>query len=139
MGARARCGSECEAGAWAAAVATALGLKTLAAGGVGDEWRKGVGGGGEAGRLVELWRDVGALARWLPEVGSGEWGVGSRESIGTRESGVVADLPKQDAVLITSYLSSAPAATLARLTCSRAEMDRRRRVGYVRGQEPDKA
>ncbi|MCH8254019.1 MAG: CCA tRNA nucleotidyltransferase [Gemmatimonadetes bacterium] len=133
----ARFGFEIEKATWEAAVANVQGLKHLSAERVRDEWMKGLEAAEKAGRLVELWRDVGALARWLPEVGSGEWGVGSRESIGTRESGVVADLPKQDAVLITSYLSSDPAATLARLKCSRAEIERGRRVGEFRGQEPD--
>ena len=39
--------------------------------------------------------------------------------------------------MITSYLSSDPAATLARLKCSKAEIERGRRVGEFRGQEPD--
>ena len=39
--------------------------------------------------------------------------------------------------MITSYLSSDPAATLARLKCSKAEIERGRRDGEFRGQEPD--
>ncbi len=39
--------------------------------------------------------------------------------------------------MITSYLSTYPAATLARLKCSKAEIERGRRVGEFRGQEPD--
>ena len=133
----ARFGFEIEKATWEAAVANAHGLEHLSAERVRDEWMKGLEGAEEAGRLVELWRDVGALARWLPEMGSGEWGVGSGESIGSRESGVVDDIPEQDAVLITSYLSTDPAATLARLKCSKAEIERGRRVGEFRGQEPD--
>ncbi len=133
----ARFGFEIEKATWEAAVANAPGLEHLSAERVRGEWMKGLETAEKAGRLVELWRDVGALARWLPEVGSGEWGVGSRESIGRRAVGVVADLPKQDAVLITSYLSSDPAVTLARLKCSKVEIERGRRVGQFRGQEPD--
>ncbi len=39
--------------------------------------------------------------------------------------------------MITSYLSTDPAATLARLKCSKAEIERGRRVGEFRGQEPE--
>ena len=39
-------------------------------------------------------------------------------------------------MLITSYPSTDPAATLARLKCSKAEIERGRRVGEFRGQEP---
>ncbi len=120
----ARFGFEIEKATWEAAVANAQGLVHLSAERVRDEWMKGLEGAEKAGRLVELWRDVGALERWLPTIGS-------------RESGVVDDLPKQDAVLITSYLSTDPAATLARLKCSKAEIERGRRVGEFRGQEPD--
>ena len=39
--------------------------------------------------------------------------------------------------MITSYVSTDPATTLARLKCSRAEIERGRRIGEFRGQEPD--
>jgi len=140
----ARLGFEIEKATWEAAVANAPGLEHLSAERVRDEWMKGLEGAEKAGRLVELWRDVGALERWLPEIGSREWGVGSRESIGRREEGggrrfveIVDRFPGRDPVLLTSYLSSDPAATLAWLKCSKAEIERGRRVGEFCGQEPD--
>ncbi len=125
----ARFGFKIEKATWEAAVANAHGLEHLSAERVRDEWMKGLEGAEKAGRLVELWRDVGALERWLPATGSRESGVGSRESIERREEGggrrpveIVDRFPGRDPVLITSYLSSDPAATLARLKCSKAEI-----------------
>ena len=40
---------------------------------------KGLEGAKKAGRLVELWRDVGALERWLPAIGSRESGIDREE------------------------------------------------------------
>jgi hypothetical protein len=45
--------------------------------------------------------------------------------------------PVRDAVLITSYLSADPVATLTRLRCSNAEIERGRRIGELRGRPPD--
>ena len=46
-------------------------------------------------------------------------------------------LGTRDPVLITAYLSSDPAATLERLKCSRAEIERGRRIGEHRESLPD--
>ncbi len=45
----------------------------------------------------------------------------------------------RDPVLITSYLSGDPEATLARLKCSSAEIERGKAIGAHRGTEPDAA
>ena len=46
---------------------------------------------------------------------------------------------ERDPVLITSYLSGDPSRTLKRLRCSGAEIERGRRIGEFRGQEPQAA
>ena len=129
----ARFGFEIDKDTWVAAVANAGGLEQLSAERVRDEWMRGLEGAQEAGRLVELWRDVGALERWLPEVGSGQWAVGSGQMR------AVDGISPRDPVLITSYLSNDPAATLARIKCSNAEIERGKAIGEHRGTEPDAA
>ncbi len=114
-------------------MANAHGLEQLSAERVRDEWMRGLEGAQEAGRLVDLWRDVGALERWLPEVGSGQWAVGSGQMR------AVDGISPRDPVLITSYLSNDPAATLARIKCSNAEIERGKAIGEHRGTEPDAA
>ncbi len=128
-----RFGFEIEEATWNAAVANAEGLEQLSAERVRNEWMRGLEGAQEAGRLVELWRDVGALERWLPEVGSGQWAVGSGHMR------AVDGISPRDPVLITSYLSNDPAATLARIKCSNAEIERGKAIGEHRGTEPDAA
>ncbi len=140
-----RFGFEIEEATWNAAVANADGLEQLSAERVRDEWMRGLEGAQRAGRLVELWREVGALGKWLPEVGSGQWAVGSG-SKGSGEQGAGSSLfeavdrfPVRDPVLITSYLSKDPGATLSRLKCSNAEVERGKAIGEHRGAEPDAA
>ena len=116
---------------------------------------RGLVGAERAGRLVELWREVGALERWLFEFGREEGGVPARpppaqvrrgeasslpnSSLGWGGSGEAAvdRFPDRDPVLITSYLSKDPGATLERLRCSNAEIERGRAIGEHRGAEPD--
>ncbi len=106
---------------------------------------RGLEGAQRAGRLVELWREVGALGKWLPEVGSGQWAVGSgqwvvgRKGAGSSFFEAVDRFPGRDPVLITSYLSKDPGATLSRLKCSNAEVERGKAIGEHRGAEPDAA
>ncbi len=124
---------------WTAATATVARLQHLSAERVRDEWFKGLETAQRASDLVRLWEVVGAMGVWMPdvvksektrgEVGSGEWGVGSGHA-------VVDNLPC-DPVLITSYLSRDPAATLSRLRCSNAEVERGRRIGQYRDDLPD--
>jgi hypothetical protein len=45
----------------------------------------------------------------------------------------------RDSLLITSFLSLDPAETLARLKCSKVEIERGRRIGRYRGRWPDVA
>ena len=141
-----RFGFEIEKATWEAAVGNVDGLAHLSAERVRDEWMRGLVGAEEAGRLVELWREVGAVERWLPEIGSRGSGVGSRESKGRRGEGggrrvveAIGEFPDRDPVLITSYLSGDPGATLSRLKCSKAEVERGRVIGAHRGTEPDAA
>jgi hypothetical protein len=69
---------------------------------------------------------------WLPEVGNRETG-----NVKTG-AGAVDEMPP-DPVLITSYLSADPAATLARLKCSNAEIERGRRIAEHRKAWPEPA
>ncbi len=108
---------------WEAALANADGLKHLSAERVRDEWFKGLEGAKRPGQLVRLWDEVGALRMWLPEVGEP-----NDENIDR--------LAIRDPVLITSHLSADPAATLTRLRCSNAEIERGRRIGAHRGEHP---
>ena len=128
-----RFGFEIEKATWEAAVANADGLAHLSAERVRDEWMRGLVGAERAGRLLELWWGVGALERWFPEIRSREHGVWS----GLFEA--VDRFRDRDPVLITSYLSNDPAATLSRLKCSKAEIERGRVIGAHRGTEPDAA
>jgi tRNA nucleotidyltransferase (CCA-adding enzyme) len=121
------------------------GLKYLSAERVRDEWFKGLESAEKASELAELWMDVGAMAIWLPEIESGEQGAGpdGEEGGGRREEGGetafarIDDFPTRDPVLITAYLSTDPAATLSRLKCSRAQIERGRVVGEWRNRSPD--
>ena len=126
----ARFGFEIEQETWEAAVANADGLKHLSAERVRDEWMRGLKNAEKPSRLVELWEAVGAGEIWLGEVVSRESGV-RRWSLDA-----VDRFGERDPVLITSYLSGDPSRTLKRLRCSSAEIERGRRIGEFRGQEP---
>ena len=126
----ARFGFEIEQETWEAAVANAHGLEYLSAERVRDEWMRGLKSAEKPSRLVELWEAVGAGEIWLGEVVSRESGV-RRWSLDA-----VDRFGERDPVLITSYLSGDPCRTLKRLRCSSAEIERGRRIGESRGQEP---
>ncbi len=86
---------------------------------------------------------MGALPIWLPELEkSDSRTVGQSDSehedmafdaglVGVDRSEI------RDSVLITCFLSSDPASTLTRLKCSRAEIERGRRIGQFRDRWPD--
>jgi tRNA nucleotidyltransferase (CCA-adding enzyme) len=126
----ARFGFDIDRDTWDAATANVAGLKHLSAERVRDEWFKGIRTARRPSVLLGLWRDVGALDRWLPEI--------ERRELGTGERGAAAvdELPP-DPVLITSYLSADPVATLTRLKCSNAEIERGRRIAEHRKTWPE--
>jgi len=107
----ARFGFQIDRDTWDAATANVEGLKQLSAERVRDEWFKGIRMARWPSGLLELWRDVGALDRWLPEIEKRE------ARAGERGTAAVDQLPP-DPVLITSYLSADPVATLTRPTTS---------------------
>ncbi|GBD32929.1 CCA-adding enzyme [bacterium HR33] len=123
----ARFGFKIDPATWEAARRNAGGLRLLSAERVRDEWFKGLESAERPSELVRLWRDVGAVPIWLPELGDA-----SRDAVLDR-------FASRDPVLMTAYLSSDPAATLERLRCSNAAIDRGRRIGEHRGDWPDLA
>lgn len=110
---------------WEAARRNVEGLRILSAERVRDEWFKGLETARQPSRLVRLWREVGAVSIWLPELEDQ-----ARDSVLHR-------FALRDPVLLTAYLSSDPAATLERLRCSNAQIERGRRVGEHRNDWPD--
>ncbi len=119
----ARFGFTIEPATWDAAVVAAEGLDRLSAERVRDEWFKGLATAQRPSEFVTLWRDVGALARWLPEI--------------TAFDPRLNELPQDDPVLITSYLSANAPDTLTRLRCSNAEIERGRAIAEGRGSLPE--
>ena len=126
----ARFGFQIDRDTWNAATANVEGLKQLSAERVRDEWFKGIRMARWPSGLLDLWRDVGALDRWLPEIEKRE------ARAGERGTAAVDQLPP-DPVLITSYLSADPVATLTRLKCSNAEIERGRRIAEHRKAWPE--
>jgi hypothetical protein len=108
---------------WEAAKANVAGLPHLSAERVRDEWLKGLDGARHPSELVDLWAAAGGLRAWLPEIVEG------REAVDRFEP--------RDAVLMTAYLSEDPEATLRRLRCSNAEIERGWMVGEHRDAYPD--
>ena len=137
----ARFGFRIDAPTCEAARANINGLKQLSAERVRDEWFKGLRTASRPGQLLALWSEVGALEMWLPEMVSGERYAGGQGppsiSPAHRPPLTVIDRLGADPVLITSYLSTDPAATLTRLRCANAEVERGRRIAEYRGERPD--
>jgi tRNA nucleotidyltransferase (CCA-adding enzyme) len=128
-----RFGFVIEPATWDAAVENAAGLAQLSAERVREEWFRGLQGAQQPSDLVRLWRAVGALEVWLPEVESDQLQ-------GRSDLLPVADrIEGQDPVLITAYLSNDPAATLARLRCSNADVERAAAIGRYLARSPDPA
>jgi len=131
-----------DAATWDAMLACVDGLEHLSAERVRDEWLKGLATARSPSALVTLWRDVGALDHWMPEVRgarSAERGTGDPEGegeSGKREAWGAVDRLPRDPVLITAYLSDDPVATLTRLKCSRAEIERGRGIARFRDPLP---
>lgn len=122
-----------ERNTWDAAAANVEGLRRLSAERVRDEWFKGLTTAAKPSHLLALWAKIGALDLWLPELAGGEKGSGSLE-----ERSLLDGLAR-DPVLITSYLSGDPVATLTRLRCSNAEIERGRRIAEHRREWPEPA
>jgi tRNA nucleotidyltransferase (CCA-adding enzyme) len=119
----ARFGFPVEETTWKAAKAEVHGLKQLSAERVRDEWFKGLETAQTASRFVEMWREIGALGLWLPEI-----------QLTAHRSPLTAldAFPTRDPVLLTAHLSGDPEATLRRLRCSNAEIERGRLIGQNR-------
>ncbi len=126
----ARFGFQIDRDTWDAAKANVQGLQQLSAERVRDEWFKGLHTARWPSGLLELWRDVGAAEMWLPEIGKGERGRGK----GTTSA---IDVLPPDPLLITSYLSADPVATLTRLKCSNEGVERGRRIAEHRQAWPE--
>ena len=144
----ARFGFRIDRATWEAARANAQGLERLSAERVRAEWFNGLTTARSPAHLLTQWGEVGAVEMWLPELVSGEWHVVSEgstqvppgESLTTHHSRLTGiDRLPRDAVLITSYLSGDPVATLTRLKCANAEIERGRRIAEHRGNWPDPA
>jgi len=127
----ARFGFPVEEATWAAAAAEVEGLQRLSAERVRDEWFKGLATAQAPSQVVALWHRVGALPLWLPEVAQ------RAGSSGPRGGDVIDRFADRDPGLITAYLSADPEATLRRLRCSNAEIERGRLVAAHRDAWPD--
>ncbi len=113
-----------------AAAAAVSGLQGLSAERVREEWFRGLEGARQPSVVVALWQEMGALETWLPELVEG-WGA-------ERDTEAVVDrLGSKDPVLATSYLSVDPEATLVRLRCSNADVQRGVAIGRFRTSMPD--
>lgn len=107
----ARFGFRIEPATWEAARAAAPGLGSLSAERVRDEWTRGLETAKSVARLSGLWRDVGAAAVWLPELGA--------------EYPFADEAPTpRDAVVLTAGLCAASPAVLRRLRGSGDEIER---------------
>lgn len=123
---------------WAAAQSEATGLEHLSAERVRDEWFKGLATAKQPSQLLRLWDEVGALTMWLPEVETSGKGKAVPFHVSRFTVHDILDrFHPRDPVLVTAYLSSDPAATLSRLRCSNAEIERARLIGAYRSQWPD--
>ena len=122
----ARFGFRADPDTWQAAVAEAPGLAHLSAERVRDEWFKGLMSARAAGRLIGLWREVGALDIWID--GAGDRGPDAEETADC--------LQPAGPVVTTAWLTDDPARALRRLKCSNAEVERGRRIALHREQIP---
>jgi tRNA nucleotidyltransferase (CCA-adding enzyme) len=143
----ARFGFEIEPTTWTAANSNVAGLQHLSAERVREEWFGGLKGCKAVAEFVTLWRAVGALKMWLPEVDGRTGGQADRRTDGQADgaigTGLMLDgidhVGMRDPVLITSFLSDDPGKTLSRLKCSKAEIERGTQIGRHRGRWPNPA
>jgi tRNA nucleotidyltransferase (CCA-adding enzyme) len=109
----ARFGFTIEPATWHAAREAAGGLGRLSAERVREEWFKGLRTARKLEPLLQLWRESGAAAIWLPELPS---------SVTTPDATV--SPPPRDPVLLTALFTTDPAGALRRLRGSNAEIAR---------------
>jgi tRNA nucleotidyltransferase (CCA-adding enzyme) len=109
----ARFGFTIEPATWRAAREAAGGLGRLSAERVREEWFKGLRTARTLKPLLELWRESGAAAIWLPEL---------PPSVTTPDATV--SPPPRDPVLLTALFLTDPAGALRRLRGSNAEIAR---------------
>ena len=120
----ARLGFAIEPATWQAAVDASAGLAQLSAERVRDEWMKGLRTARQVPELVALWVQVGAAARWLPELAD------LPEERLRRAAAATAD--NRDPILLTVLLVGEAAPTvLRRLRASNADIERA--AALVRG------
>jgi tRNA nucleotidyltransferase (CCA-adding enzyme) len=143
----ARFGFAIDPATWDAARAAAPGLAQLSAERVREEWFRGLASAIRPSDLARLWAEVGALHMWLPEIaragdavatqGDEVAGEGRGEPSAGEAFSVLDRFVPRDPVLLTSHLSADPGATLTRLKCSRAEIERGQRLAKLRDEWPD--
>lgn len=104
-----------EPATWAAARASADGLRQLSAERVRDEWFKSLRTARNIAELVRLWWEVGAAERWMPEL--------APAAAAASLPPVINDEPR-DPVLLTILLTSDSATVLERMRASGAEVSR---------------
>jgi tRNA nucleotidyltransferase (CCA-adding enzyme) len=100
---------------WAAARAAAPGLAQLSAERVRDEWFKGLETARSVTQFASLWVEVGAADIWMPELRASPLSEGRIPEPPART---------RDPVLLTTLLTSSPAAVLRRLKASNQEIER---------------
>jgi tRNA nucleotidyltransferase (CCA-adding enzyme) len=106
-----------DAATWDAAVALIDETKRLSAERVREEWFRGLATAKSVGSFIELWRTVGALRVWFPEMDTSatDWS----ERVANAER-----LPARDPVLITSLLAGDGATVLKKLKASNIAINR---------------
>ncbi|HEV8151036.1 MAG TPA: CCA tRNA nucleotidyltransferase, partial [Gemmatimonadales bacterium] len=117
---------EIEPATWNAARSGVSGLSDLSAERVREEWFKGLETARSLVRLSMLWREVGAAARWLPEL------------VAQYPFASATPAPR-DPVVLTVGLCGEPATLLQRLRASNEEIDRARAMTRASAEPPSSA
>ena len=115
---------------WEAARDAAPGLAQLSAERVREEWFKGLRAARSVPKLVQLWRDVGAAAIWIPELEHAP-------APGTGYVPEEANREPRDPVLLTALLCVNPGPVLERLRGSNAEIGRAQAIAQAPGEPVD--
>jgi len=115
---------------WQAAKASAEGLRQLSAERVRDEWFKSLTTTRSVSELCNYWSGIGADEIWLS-------GIQLDHEVSRDRAARLDHGGHDDPVFSTAYLSTSPQQTLQTLRCSRAEIERARRIGQHRERWPD--